>query len=110
MHIPVALSRAIHRADDVLRRRGVWRTYRFLRETDRWPASRLRALQEEKLRKLLDHAAEHSPYWRRVFQQASIDPTAIKTAGDLSRLPVLTREIVRASADEIRSRGIPSHR
>jgi hypothetical protein len=32
MYLPPALSRAFHRSDDALRRRGVWKTYDLLRE------------------------------------------------------------------------------
>ena len=61
MYLPPSLSRAFHRGDDVVRRRGVWKTYALLSESQWWPRERLEALQIDKARRLVAHAAEHSP-------------------------------------------------
>src|SRR5882672_7372511 len=104
MFLPTSLSRGLYRLDDTLRGRGVWKAYRELRDSERWPRERLDALRNRKLQALAAHAAAHSPYYHDVFQTAGVSPAGIRTVEDLARLPLLTREIVRARGSDIRSR------
>ncbi|MBO7454805.1 MAG: phenylacetate--CoA ligase family protein, partial [Paludibacteraceae bacterium] len=48
---------------------------------------RIRAYQEELLRKQIAYLAAHSPYYRRMFAEHAIDPESIRTIADLQRLP-----------------------
>lgn len=107
MFLPVALSRAIHRTDDVLRGRGVWSLHRRLEETGRFTRDRLVELQSAKLKRLVAHAVAHSPYWTRLFRERGLAPEDVARPSDLSKLPILTRETLRAHRDDIRSRGLP---
>lgn len=103
MFLPVGVSRGFHRADDLVRRRGVWAAYRSLRRSDAFSAQELADLQATKLRALIQRAATNSPYWRRVFEDRSVAAATIRSPEDLSRLPTLTREVLRREADTIRS-------
>ncbi len=47
----------------------------------------IQAYQEELLRKQLLYLNEHSPYYHRMFDSCGIDIRAIRTIGDLVRLP-----------------------
>jgi phenylacetate-CoA ligase len=51
----------------------------------------LRNFQERRLRDLVRHAYEHVPYYRRIFQQAGVDPREIRGLDDLFRIPVTSR-------------------
>src|SRR6516162_1329432 len=66
-----------------------------LEQTESWSASELQALQEERLRKIIRHAYENVPYYRRVFDERRLKPSDINTALDLYKLPVLTKQDVR---------------
>ncbi len=48
---------------------------------------RIRAYQEELLRKQVTYLAAHSPYYQRLFTEQSIDPASIRTIEDLQRVP-----------------------
>lgn len=61
----------------------------------------LQTSQNESLRRFIAYAYAHSPYWRRVFNEHAIAPDSIKSEEDLRRLPVLEKETLRASVDEI---------
>jgi phenylacetate-CoA ligase len=102
MYLPPALSRAFHRSDDALRRRGVWKTYDMLRESQSWPRARIEALQTEKARRLASRAAADSPYYRGLFRRAGLDPASLRSPEALAALPVLTKDLARRHADEIR--------
>ena len=54
----------------------------------RWDAERLAAERERRLRELLVHAAEHSPFWR---ERLAGHDLANFTEADLPSLPVLTK-------------------
>lgn len=61
---------------------------------------KLRDLQLEKLRKTLDHAARHVPWYRRSFREAGFEPGDLKEIADLSGLPILDKAILREHKDE----------
>lgn len=103
MYLPPVLSRAFHRSDDALRRRGVWKTYELLRESQSWPRERIEALQAEKARRLALRAAADSPYYRGLFRRIGLDPAALRAPEELTALPTLTKDLARRHAAEIRA-------
>jgi len=64
----------------------------------RWSADRLAAERQRRLRELLVHASEHSPFWRE--RLAGLD-LANFTEADLSSLPVLTRAEMMTEFDRV---------
>src|ERR1700751_4563364 len=64
----------------------------------RWDAARLAAERERRLRELLVHAAEHSPFWR---ERLAGHDLANFTEDDLPSLPVLTKSEMMANFDRI---------
>ena len=64
-----------------------------------WPADRLRMLQWERLQKLLAYAAEHSPFYRDLFQAHRISPDTFQNHDDLLRIPVTTKSDIRNNLD-----------
>jgi phenylacetate-CoA ligase len=52
----------------------------------------IKSFQEEKLKALVRYVYEHSPYYRRVFEENSIQPNAINTLEALLKIPVTTKE------------------
>lgn len=61
--------------------RGAWRS----------PAE-LERLQMRRLRALLAHACRHVPLYRRRFVEAGLRVEDVRTAADLARLPITTRQ------------------
>ena len=57
-------------------------------------AETVRALQWGRLRRLLDHAYAHVPYYRALFEANGAEPGDIKSLEDYRRLPVLTKGII----------------
>ena len=55
----------------------------------------LRNLQEHKLKALVQHAWDHSPFYKKHFQEANITPDQIRTLDDIKKLPFLTKEDLR---------------
>jgi len=81
--------------------------YTFLQESQWWSREELEAYQMEALSRLLDHAYENVPYYRRVFRERGLVPEDIATLSDLELLPFLTKEIVQANLPDLKARNYP---
>jgi len=62
-------------------------------------AQALRDLQWTRFQSILHHAARHSPFYRRRFAEAGVDPDRIRHPEDLPRIPITTREDLRGGQD-----------
>jgi hypothetical protein len=61
---------------------------------DRWPRERLLELQRSRLRSVLQHAVDQSPYYRETLGADAADR-------DLSELPTLPKQIVTERFDQL---------
>jgi phenylacetate-coenzyme A ligase PaaK-like adenylate-forming protein len=75
-------------------------TWRLSQYTGRlgWEAGQLASHQRERLRVLLGHATEHSPFHARRLH--GLDPARFEV-GDLARLPVMTKSQMMAEFDDV---------
>ncbi len=69
---------------------------------DTWPDERLRELQLRKVKRVLRHAYQNLPFYRRSFDAANIHPDFVKTFEDYSRVPTFTKKDV---LQEMKERG-----
>ena len=67
----------------------------------------VQALQFERLSALLVHAERHVPYYRDVFRSLGITSRDIRSLEDFSRLPVLTKDIVREHRQSLVREDVP---
>ena len=67
----------------------------------------LSSMQDESLARLLRHAHENVPYYRRKLNAAGIHPSDIRRVEDLGAVPFLSRDDAQASRAERRSRAAP---
>jgi len=79
----------------------------LLNESQWWPREKLENFRNEKLSCLINHCYEHVPYYRSVMSEYRLRPTDIRSAEDLSKLPVLTKDIIRANWRKLRADDIP---
>src|SRR5947199_10779902 len=52
----------------------------------------IKQMQEQKLKQLLAYLNSHSPFYKKLFTQHSIDISRIKTLEDITLLPLTTKE------------------
>ena len=64
----------------------------------------LEARNEQRFLAILRRAYEQSPFYHRLYDDADIDIGQIKTLDDIVRLPIITKEMVRAHVDELTTR------
>ena len=75
-----------------LRRRPTLDYWKRLERTQWCSADELRAIQDQELAKLLDHAFVHVPDVRRRFSDAGVARADVRSVEDLPKLPLLTRD------------------
>ena len=66
-----------------------------LREEVRLPRDELTARRDRRLRRLVHHAYHEVPLYRRLLDEAGVDPRAVDTCRDLERLPIVDKPMLR---------------
>ncbi len=65
---------------------------RIIPDIEERPIDEIRQFQEAKVKALLHHISQHSPYYKRIFATAGIDVNAIKTLEDFQKIPTTTKD------------------
>ena len=89
--------------DGLIKRRRTVRYWRQAETSQWWQRARLERLQLDSLRRLLTHARETCPYYRELWRERQLDPAAVNSLDDFTSWPLLTREIIQANRDRVRS-------
>lgn len=84
-----------------------WKTYRLLKKSQWWSREQLAEYQMRQLSKLLNHAYQNVPYYKKIFDERGLKPKDIQDFNDLQKLPFLTKEIIRDNLNELVVRGYP---
>jgi len=92
---------------DLIRGTHVAHCLRELEQSQWWTSERLAELQHQRLQRLIRHAYERVPYYRRVMDSRGIQPHSVVTAADLSQFPILSRQDVRDHLEELVADGFP---
>ncbi len=72
--------------------------YLSVLEKTQWESpTKIREIQENKLRALVRHSYQNVPYYHKKFNELGIKPDDIKSTKDLSKLPVLIKDEVKAN-------------
>ena len=74
--------------------------YGRITEMNTWTPEQITEWQNAHLHDFIRHAYEHTVYYRELFDSLGLKPSDIQTAEDLKKLPVLTKDIVRARYDD----------
>ncbi len=74
-----------------------------LEESEWYSGDQFQALQDEKLRALIEHSYEYVPFYREAMEQRGLTPADIATTADLTKLPYVTKEDVRTRMNDFLS-------
>lgn len=69
-------------------------------EIEKASREEIKAIQEKKLKSLLDYLLKHSTYYQRVFHEQKIDIDSINTLDDLQKIPVTTKDQLQQHNDD----------
>jgi len=71
-------------------------------EQTQWlSANDLKKWQRDKLKQLMTHAYQNSPYYRRQFELLNLSPDCLSDSKAINSLPVLTKQLYRDNISEI---------
>lgn len=77
------------------------KTYDFLEQSEWWSREQHESYQMQQIKKLLEHAYQNVPYYRRLFDEGGIKPSSIQDFDDLKRLPFLTRKLIQENLRDL---------
>lgn len=80
---------------------------KLLKKSQWWSKEQLAQHQIASLRRLLDHAYQNVPYYRKLFTERDLKPVEFSTLTDLKKLPFLTKEIIQEHFDDLIAKNIP---
>jgi phenylacetate-CoA ligase len=95
----VALGKFLYPTWERLRGRPTFELLAQLRRSERSSVDELVALRTGFLRRLVRHAYHRTHYYHRAFEQIGLLPDDIETLADLSKIPLLSRELAQLSTD-----------
>jgi phenylacetate-CoA ligase len=64
---------------------------------NRWSLDEFSSFQDSQLIRLIKHAYEYVPYYRELYNRVGITPEDINSVADIVKLPIITKEEVRAN-------------
>lgn len=76
-----------------------------LAESEWWDLESIRRHQDDAVAALVWHAHDRVPYYRGRMREAGIGPEEVRSRDDLRRLPILTKEDVRAHGRSLIAEG-----
>ncbi|MEW6116829.1 MAG: phenylacetate--CoA ligase family protein [Nitrospirota bacterium] len=82
----------------------------YLKTSPYRPIGEVRADQWRRLKDLLGHAYRNTAYYAAAFRAGGIVPDDIASWEDFTRLPLLTKEDIRAHKDDMVARNMPRER
>ena len=95
---------------DIYRGTSRFRCGRILQKSQWLCREDIERIQKRNLRHIIDHAYRTVPYYRKTFKKNGLKSTDIKCVGDLTKLPILTKNDVRTYSHDLVSRGYPQQR
>lgn len=69
--------------------------FESLKESDGWSDEKIITYKEHKIAQILKYAYEHTKFYRSFFDRNGVKPEDFKCLDDLSKFPILTKELVR---------------
>lgn len=103
LHLLLPLAEMIKGTNSYL-----WR--RRIEKMASWSPEQIQAWQEKRLHALIEHVYNHTKYYRHIMDERGLKPEDIRTAADLQKLPVITKQIAREHFSEIVPDNLSSYR
>ena len=89
----------------VVKRRRTFAHWNDLEQSQWLPPDQILALQLERLRRLLTHAATTCPYYRDLWASLGLDPAAVTDLDEFTRWPITGKSTRRLHREGIRSQA-----
>lgn len=91
---------------DYIKQTEIRETLKFLELSQFWESDRIEKYQFEKLLKLIVFASKKVPYYRDLFKKEKLKISDFTSLNDISKIPILTKEIARNHFRELIADGL----
>jgi phenylacetate-CoA ligase len=75
--------------------------YDFLEKSQWWNSADIEEYQLQRLREFVAYCYKHIPYYTDLFNNIKLKPVDIKNLGDIEKIPILTKELVRKNYNRL---------
>lgn len=75
--------------------------YQFLKKSQDWSRIKIEKYQLKQLRKILTHAYQNVPYYKKIFKENGILPEKIQSLEDLKKIPFLTKQEIKLNGSDM---------
>lgn len=86
------------------------KAYQLLKESQYWSTDRIQQHQVQALLALVHHCYYNVPYYHDLMKKRGLLPEDFQTLDDLTRLPYLTRDIIRQQGMRLRAINYPDNK
>jgi len=90
---------------DISMKTKVAKHIKLIKKMNKWSKNDISDWQDEKLKKLINHAYENTVYYKNLFDNIKLKPSDIKGKDDLIKIPPLTKESIKKNFSDL----IPSN-
>lgn len=101
--------RIVHPLLDFSRGQKIIKYVNELEESQWWTRDKIIETQNDRLKALLKHAYDNVTYYRRIFNERGLKPSDFQSVTDLTKLPVLTKQIIRENFNQLLAKNIPKN-
>ena len=77
----------------------------FLMESQKWDRDKIQDYKLDRLRALVAYAEQNVPYYQELFKQQGLTSRDINSLEDFRKIPVLTKQALRANLERLKSRN-----
>ena len=95
------IARNIFKLQEQILGRSSFQILSELRQSEHWSVEQMQALQSERLQRMAQVAYTHTGYWRQLMDEQGIWPADVCNRDDLQRFPLLDKNDIRASPEEM---------
>jgi phenylacetate-CoA ligase len=95
------IARTMFRVQEQMLGRRSFAILSDLEKSQWWPKEKIDDLRLRRLQALVQAAWKHSRYWQTTMREHGISPESIRDLSDLKRFPLLDKETVRASREDM---------
>jgi phenylacetate-CoA ligase len=86
--------------------RGHERWMELFERSQWWGPDEMGAHQDRALAELVAHCYENVPFYRSVMEERRLRPADVATRGDLIKLPIVTKDLIRRDPSAFLARGV----
>ncbi len=88
-----------------MKKHSTVQAYRTMMQNQWLSPGALEVYQNRELHSFMENISRHVPYYAKLFEDRKLDPASIQSKVDLVKLPFLTKALIKAHTEELKTTG-----